>query len=126
LNLRRIVMTASALVLALLGISASFAPQELAGVAGLASTETLAVLIQLTGALYLSMAMANWMARESLIGGIYGRPLAVANVLHFTMGALALSRHLPGATWLVALTAIYAVFALAFGAILFTSPVKGE
>jgi hypothetical protein len=34
--------------------------------------------------------MLNWMARANRIGGIYSRPVAMGNFLHFTMGALVL------------------------------------
>ena len=68
--------------------------------------------------------MTNWMARGSLMGGIYNRPLAVGNVAHFTIGALALAKaalRSPNSV-LVGATLVYAVLAVAFGAVLFRSP----
>ena len=50
----------------------------------------LIVFVQTVGAAYLAFAMLNWMSRGSTIGGIYGRPLVVANVVHFTMVAILL------------------------------------
>lgn len=120
---RRAVMISSALALGLAGAAGSFAPAEVAAAAGIAPSGPAVVLVQLTGALYLSLGLANWTAKESLIGGIYARPLAFANFLHFMMGALALLRHvrrLPPAG--IALAVGYTVFAVAFGAILFSSP----
>ena len=83
-------MTASALVMGALGLAATFLPQEIAAYLG-AST-TLPLLIQILGALYLGFAMLNWMARTSLIGGIYSRPVASGNLVHFVVGALALAK----------------------------------
>jgi hypothetical protein len=119
-------MAASAVVLALAGLSASFLPQEIAASIGAEQLPLVPFAIQLIGALYLAFAMANWMARESLIGGIYNRPLAVANVLHFTMGALALVKGVVAgqrATAMLAAALVYSLFAIAFARVLFTSPV---
>jgi hypothetical protein len=123
---RRIVMTASAVVMAVAGAAASFAPREILVAAGTQSPDAaLQLLVQLAGALYLSFAIANWTARNSLIGGIYGRPLALANVLHFTMGSLALISHAGGGVrGVTALAVIYALFAIAFAVVFFTSPVS--
>ncbi|MEO6995959.1 MAG: hypothetical protein ABI273_20310, partial [Lacunisphaera sp.] len=61
-------------------------------------------------------------AKDSLIGGIYARPLSVGNSLHFTAGALALFKyqlttgfHGPLTVALV----VYAIFALAFLSLVF-------
>ena len=89
---RKIIMVASALVLALSGLAATFAPHEILSYFGMPADGTLPLLVQLIGALYLSFAMMNWIAKDSLIGGIYNRPVAIANLLHFVMGALALGK----------------------------------
>ena len=117
-------MAASALFMAFLGIAATFAPHELLAWLGTAATPALALLIQLLGALYLGFAMVNWSARQSLIGGIYNRPVALGNLLHFLAGALALLKGAgAGTAPLLALTVLYAIFALAFAWLMFTSPV---
>lgn len=51
----------------------------------------------------------------------------MGNLLHFTIGALALVKALfvtPPTAALISIAAIYAVFAVAFAMIFFTSPVK--
>ena len=82
------------------------------------------VALQMVGALYLGFAMLNWMSRGSSLGGIYGRPIVVANMLHFTVASLALVKTLPG--WhppvVVAATIICSLFAAAFGLLLFRTP----
>jgi len=115
-------LTASSGVLGAAGLAATFAPVELLAASHLPAAQPLPVLIQLLGALYLGFAMANWTAKGSLIGGIYARPLSLANSVHFTVGALALAKAASagGAPWpLLTATAVYAVFAALFGYLVF-------
>lgn len=121
---RRIIMVASAVFMGILGLAAMFAPQELLGRLGTTATPALALTIQLLGALYLGFAMLNWAAQQSLIGGIYNRPIALANLLHFLSGALALMKGAPAAgTPCIVLAVLYAAFASSFAWVMFTSPV---
>ena len=89
----RTLMMASSLFLGVAGLSALFAPEELLKLLSLPQTTPLPVLIQLMGALYLSFALMNWTAKESIIGGIYLRPISIANFSHFIMGALTLIKY---------------------------------
>lgn len=122
----RVLMIASTVVLGICGIAALFAPVELLSSLGLGDIAP-PVLVQLLGALYFSFAITNWTAKDNAIGGIYSRPLALGNFAHFTIGTLVLVRPLlalPRFPLLFAF-AIYLVFALLFGALLFgQGPVK--
>ena len=120
----RLVMTICALVLGITGILFSFLPQEVAKYLGWAEG-THMIVLQILGALYFGFAMVNWTAKANLIGGIYGRPIAMGNFAHFLIGALALIKltiETPPAITLVIVTFIYAVFAIIFGYILFKHP----
>ena len=86
-------MTSSALILGLAGVFALFAPDTLLYTQGSAPTGTMSVLVQLMGALYFSFALMNWTAKDSLIGGIYARPVSLANFGHFFAGALLLLKY---------------------------------
>ena len=118
----RLLMIASALVLGLAGLAATFAPAELLAAWGAPATEQTVIVVQLLGALYFAFALLNWTAKGVMIGGIYARPVSLGNFLHFTMGALALAKqelsHGLGLPAVVAL-AVYAVFAILFGALVF-------
>lgn len=110
-------MTASSLFLGLAGLFALFAPQELLKILSLPQTSSLSVLIQLMGALYLSFALMNWTAKESIIGGVYLRPISIANFAHFMMGALILVKYQLSNTvngLLLTMLIIYLVFAIIF------------
>lgn len=121
----RLVMTASALVMGALGLAATFLPQEIAAYLG--ASATLPLLIQVVGALYVGFAMLNWTAKDGLIGGIYNRPIAIGNLVHFVIAALALAKGAfanPATPMLLPFAIGYAIFAIAFAWIFFTSPVK--
>jgi hypothetical protein len=121
-----LIMTFSAICLGLAGIALSFLPDELQAFAGLNPGVSSGIILPLLGALYFAFAMLNWMARGSFIGGIYNRPIAVANFTHFFIGAISISRyafrsadHTP-ALWAVA--ALYIIFAVLFAIMLMRHP----
>jgi hypothetical protein len=121
----RLLMSASAIVMAALGLVATFAPQETLAALGSTSDGLAVLLAQIAGALYLGWAAVNWMSRANLVGGIYNRPVALGNFLHFTVVALAslkmlLAGHHPPV--LVAGAVVYAAFCVWFGLVLFTHP----
>ncbi len=115
----KILMNLSAIWLALLGLIASFAPNEVLVHFGAAPDRHTGVFLQVLGAAYLGFAMMNWMAREVLIGGIYSRPLAMGNMVHFLVAGLALVK---GGLIVVAL--VYGIFAVWFGMVVFRHPLK--
>lgn len=97
--------------------------------AGVHPDRLLSVLIQLLGSVMLGFAVANWTARGSLIGGIYNRPIAFGNLMHFTVGALVLTKAAMGperGVVLVGLAVLYVAFAIAFAGVFFRSPVRSE
>jgi len=120
-------MIASSIVTGALGVAASFFPQEISKALGLSSSGILNLFLQVTGALYIGFALMNWMAKTVLIGGIYARPLAMGNFAHFMIAAVALikaamNNSVPLYLWIIAF--VYLVFAVLFGVVLFTSPIK--
>jgi hypothetical protein len=125
----KILMSLSALLMAVAGMGASFAPQEILNYAG-AWGETFEIaLMQIIGALYLSFAMLNWFARAALIGGIYSRPVAIANFMHFGVVAVTLVKIIVAghhSAEVVGAGVAYVLFAFWFGLILFSRPIKPE
>ena len=113
----KLLMTTSSLVLGLAGIFALFAPDVLLAVQGVPLANPLSVLIQLMGALYFSMAMMNWTAKDSAIGGIYARPVSLANFAHFFSGTLILAKVVLSSGFnmsILLILALYAIFASLF------------
>ena len=117
-------MIASSVATGILGITASFFPNEILNGAGVSSTEALTLVVQVAGALYFGFAAMNWMAKTVLIGGIYAKPLAMGNFAHFTIAAIALMKaavNNPVSSYLWAFAIGYSIFAVLFGVVLFIS-----
>lgn len=121
-------MMASALLMAVCGAALLFVPHEILNYFETPSAAGVGVLfVQLAGALFFGFAMMNWMAKTVLIGGIYARPLAIGNFTHFFIGAILLLKFAYAAqnsyaVWTFAV--IYTIFAILFGIVLFTHPLK--
>lgn len=121
----RVLMTLSAMFMAIIGLAFSFVPQEVLGMHGTAPDTATVMLIQMAGAAYLGFAFLNWSARGILIGGIYARPVAIGNFLHFMMVAIMLVKaaFTFGAVPLMISAAVFSTFAIWFGYVLFRPPV---
>lgn len=123
----RVLMSISAAVLAAVGLAGSFLPRESLRWLGSPPSVPLELMLQVLGALSLGFAMLDWMARHTVIGGIYGRPVVVGNLLHFASGALALAKGLlraPEARLLWPLALVYAALALGFAVAMFRHPAR--
>ena len=119
----RLLLSASAVVLGIAGIAASFLPREILRALAIEPAGLVPVLVQLLGAALFAFAMVNWTARGSLIGGIYNRAVALGNLTHFVVGGLALAKAAlsqGGVVWVMA--AVYLVFAIGFTMVFFRSP----
>jgi hypothetical protein len=81
----KILFTISAIFLGLVGIGFSFLPDEIIMYLNIESNPFLTLLLQLLGSLYLGFGIMNWMAKGSLIGGIYNRPIVIGNSMHFLL-----------------------------------------
>lgn len=80
---------------------------------------------QLLGAAWLGVAAMNWLQRAALLGGIYGRPVVMANLALYFVSALSLLRALlDGAASRAAWIALAPVvlLAAAYGALLLRGP----
>ena len=81
----KLLMASSAAFMALLGLAASFLPHEIFSFVGSQPSGFPVLIIQVAGALYLAFAILNWMAKGVTIGGIYSRPIALGNFMHFAV-----------------------------------------
>ncbi len=121
----KLILTSSSILMAIAGLAASFIPNEILTYFGYYSTGFEPLVIQVIGSLYFGFAMMNWMARDFIIGGIYARPIAMGNFVHFLIAGLALVKvtfSSPGFPVLWIVTIVYAIFALLFYLIAFRHP----
>lgn len=114
----RVILVASASLMAAVGLVATFLPQEILAALGLPVTAPMPALVQVAGAFAIGFAMLDWMSRGNRHGGIYGRPLVTANLLACSAAGLAL---LKDASSMPVLTAgiVFLILGAAFGALLF-------
>jgi hypothetical protein len=91
-----LLMSSSALFMAARGVAGSFLPQESVAYLGARPDPPVVLPIQIGGALYLGFAILNWMTKGVLIGGVYSRPVALGNFLHFAVVAIILLKALLG------------------------------
>ena len=116
-------VAAYAVLLALCGTVILFAPGE---VGELVSPEAagVPVMTQLLGAALLGFAASSWLARRSMLGGIYGRAVVGGNLAFASIGALSFLGSVPSEPG-VAFWALWAVLAMGtalFGWLLFKGP----
>lgn len=122
----KIIMQASAFVLGLSGILSQFLPTGILNALEVEANSINELSLQLLGALYIGFAILNWMAKDNIIGGVYSRPVSVANLTHFAIGAITLTKlnFYQSNIIIIILTIIYVLFALMFTKIVFSQPYK--
>lgn len=120
----KVLMTLSSFVMIAAGVALSFLPQEINEILSVQDVGGSPIVLQITGALYFAWGMVNWTAKGNLIGGIYGRPIAIGNLSHFAIGALASIKAYSSLSSPVLLMVmiVYIIFAIAFGYVFVTHP----
>lgn len=127
MTITRVLMSASALTFLLIGIPCVFAPEIVLAKLGSSGAGAQLLVVQVTGALYCGFAAINWMGRGNLIGGIYGRPVAMGNLLHLTVAGLAIAKSAHGGVvpaWVWAVAAIYSILFAGFASVVFGNPLR--
>lgn len=117
----RTLMIVSALFLAGCGLLTIFAPEMVLGVHDSPADAATLLLIQMMGALYLGFASLNWQAREAAFGGSETRPVSAGNFTHFLVVTILLAKAAVthGVVQLAASAAVFGLFALGFGWLLY-------
>lgn len=85
-------MAETAVLLGVSDLVLTFAPDNIVSTLGIEASLVSTLLAQLISGLYLGFAMLNWMTKESLIGGIYNRPVAASNFTHIMIVGLAFAK----------------------------------
>ena len=114
----RLIATVSAVLLGVGGMVLLFAADlvlEHLGAAGHAA----AVVGQMLGGAWLALAVSTWITRGSPQGGIYGRPIVLANTWVYTITALVCLRAFSVGQTISVVALIAAVFAVLYGYVLF-------
>ncbi len=118
----KFLISITATVLGIAGLACLFAPDELSRLYYPSLSASPLLLVQLLGATLLGLAALNWLSKNSMIGGIYGRPLTMANLTHFLIGGLVMLRGVASdsnrsVVW--STTIVYALLTVIFAMVLF-------
>lgn len=112
----------SALVLAAGGLALLFASDALLPLLLPGLPASAAWLGQLVAAAWLSVALFNWNARGTILGGVYGRPAVNLNLVLYAVSALALLKAAQPTFAVRLLTVPMALMALVYTAVLLRGP----
>ena len=119
---------ASALLLMGLGIVTLFAPDEIAGIVSKSGQATSGVVVQLLAGALFALGILDWMNRYATIGGIYGRPVVLANFAFFFITTTTLARFalaVGGGIALWGATGVSGILAALYAQLFFGSPRGG-
>jgi len=126
----KILMTTSAILLGVMGIIFSFFPDDIIAYLNNDANLISILFLQILSSLYLGFAIMNWMAKGSIIGGIYNKPIAIGNMMHFGVGAIAMLKVIfkiqAHTEIIISLTVIYSMLALSFAYVFMNNPSKLE
>ncbi len=116
-------LVAASIVYGVPGLALLFGGDEALARTG-GHTPTSAWLTGMLGAALLALALFNWFQRHSLMGGIYGRPLLMANLLVLANAAFSSLRfwRANGAVHFAVTCVVTGVMFVAFGRLLFRTP----
>jgi len=123
------VTRASAFVLVLAGAALLFAPVEVLSRTVPDIAPSTSWLGQLLGAAWLGLATMNWLARFTMVGGIYGRAIVSANAVAYFVSAMVMlsaGRRLGFSTPMLAITIVALVMAAVYGYLLFRGPFAAD
>ena len=127
-NFTKTLMIISAIFLAVNGFVLSFFPNEISVLLTNNDNHFFILILQILGALYLGFSYINWMSKNSLIGGIYNKPLLIGNTLHFLTASIAMIKLVfkfeNNLQLIIMYTIIYCLFTLFFGYVFFSDPFK--
>jgi hypothetical protein len=123
-----ILLTSTAFIYMLGGMTLIFAPSPVAELLG-GPVAVPTWVVQMAGAAWCGFATLNWLSRGMVVGGIYGRPLIAANLVHALMVTLVLGKAislglLPRGLYSLAFA--FGVLTVAHGARMYGQPPEGE
>ena len=122
----KLLMTSSALFCGIIGILLLFLPNEIAEYLNVEPTIITILFLKILSALYLGFGILNWTVKGSLIGGIYNKPIALGNLLHFVVGSIELVKVISNIQThreiIIFLTALYIIFGVLFAYVLKNNP----
>lgn len=126
----KLLMTTSSLFLGAIGLVLIFLPEEIIFYLNIETNALTTLLVKILSSFYLGFALLNWMTKDTFIGGIYNKPIAIGNQMHFGVGAISLLKIVfeiqSHYEIIIALTVGYIIFATGFSYVFFNNPKRIE
>lgn len=126
-NLSKYILISSAVLNAILGIAITFLPQETGQFIGTTEMNYADLaLMQILGSALIGIAITNFMSRGATVGGIYGKPIQMGNlVFHLATGLGLLKFVFSAESWILfgIPALLYLALTAGFIKLNFTSPV---
>jgi hypothetical protein len=117
-----IISRTSALLLAVGGLALLFASDVILPMLSPDVLPGAAWVGQLIAAGWLASALYNWNSRDTLLGGIYGRPNVLLNLMLYGISALGMIKAPHAMPARLALVIVFAVMAIVYGVVLLRGP----
>lgn len=123
------VSDASAAFLAVTGMLLLFASEEMLPMVVTGFPPAVAWIGELVASGWLAMAILNWANRKALLGGVYGRPVVLTNMLFYFSTLMTLLRLV--SKQVVPIGVLYvlvpiAIFTLLYGRLLYRGPLGDD
>lgn len=126
-NFSKYLLISSAVLNASIGIAITFLPQETGQLIGTTEMNNADLaLMQILGSALIGIAIINFMSRGATMGGIYGKPIQLGNlVFHFATGLGLLKYVFSAESWMIfgIPALLYLTLTAGFLKLNFTSPV---
>lgn len=122
----KLLMGTSALYFGILGALFSFLPHEVLNALHVVPNEITTLTLQFLSAMFLGFAMLNYMSKGARIGGLYNRPVVIANMMYFLVSSITLIKAISNINvfqevfWMLLI--VNSLFAIAFVYLFRTNP----
>jgi len=121
----RFLLGSAAVIQLASGLALLFAPREVLASFGGTIDDPIIPIIQVLSGAVSGLGIMTWLLRRAPFGGIYGRPLLLANLTFSLVGSLTLLKvafRTPGAIPLWGCAIVLGLLALGFGLAMYRSP----
>lgn len=126
-NLSKTILISSAAINGIIGFFITFLPQETGQFIGTTEMNSADLLLmQIMGSALIAIAITNFMARGATVGGIYGKPIQLGNLIFHVAAVLGLIKYLVhSGEWIIIgiPSLLFTALAVGFIRLNFTSPV---
>ena len=105
------------------GIILTFAPDEFLHYIK-AHNSNVVIFLQFLGAFFLSYSIMNWTSKDSILGGIYGKAIMMANTVFYISSSFALYKIAGNSTFFICLALLHTFLGISYYLLMSSNPLK--